>query len=264
MAKTQLRRAFIREMVIQIPTLAFLADPVFLFLLATGVGWLLWRRFRVVGNIFVVCAAISLYALSTPLVGARLLHLLESEPPTASAVQAQTPRAIVVLSAGLAASRTGGGADTVGPLTLERIRIAARLHHDTGLPILVSGGVLRGGSVSVASAMEDALTTDFRVPVRWVEDASRNTYENAQFSAAILRRANIRTSYLVTHGWHMPRAHKAFEGTGLNVVSAPAGFTPVGSGIAPSDLIPRTRALAMSAYALHELVGGIWYAIAYD
>ena len=181
-----------------------------------------------------------------------------------SAVRAQTPRAIVVLSAGLAASRFGGGADTVGPLTMERIRFAARLHRDTGLPILVSGGVARGGAVSVAAAMEDALMTDFRVPVRWVEDASRNAYENAQFSAAILRRANIRTSYLVTHGWHMPRARKAFEGTGLNVVSAPAGFTRVESGIAASDLIPRTRALAKSAYALHELFGGLWYAIAYD
>ena len=108
------------------------------------------------------------------------------------------------------------------------------------------------------------MTTDFRVPVRWVEDASRNTYENAQFSAAILRRANIRTSYLVTHGWHMPRARKAFEGTGLNVVPVPAGFPRMGSGIVPSDLIPGTRALAKSAYALHELIGGLWYSIAYD
>lgn len=248
----------------QMQTPAFLADPVFLFSLVTGLGWLVRRRFRVVGNALVVCAAISLYALSTPLVGARLLHLLEIAPPTALAAPAQAPQAIVVLSAGLAASRSGGGADTVGRLTLERIRTAARLHRETGLPILVSGGVLRVGAVSVAAAMEDALAADFRVPVRWVEDASRNTYENAQFSAAILRRADIRTSYLVTHGWHMPRARKAFEGTGLNVVPVPAGFTPVGSGIAPSDLIPRTRALAMSAYALHELIGGLWYAIAYD
>ncbi len=211
-----------------------------------------------------MCAAISLYALSTPLVGARLLHLLESAPPTALATPAETPQAIVVLSAGLAASRSGGGADTVGHLTLERIRYAASLHRETGLPILVSGGVSRGGTVSVAAAMEDALTTEFRVPVRWVEDDSRNTYENAQFSAAILRRANIRTSYLVTHLWHMPRARKAFEGTGLNVVPAPAGFTRTGPGIALGDLIPGTRALANSGYALHEMIGGLWYAIAYD
>lgn len=242
----------------------FLADPVFLFSLLTAVGWLLRRRFRAVANVLIACAAIGLYALATPLVGTRLLHMLELEPPPALPAQAPAPQAIVVLAGDLAASRSGGRADTVGPLTLDRIRTAARLHRDTGLPILVSGGVLRGGTVSVAAAMEVALMTDFRVPVRWVEDASRNTYENAQFSAAILRRANIRTSYLVTHGWHMPRARKAFEGTGLNVISAPAGFIRVGSGIAPSDLIPRTRALAMSAYALHELVGGLWYAIAYD
>ena len=242
----------------------FLADPVFLFSLLTAVGWLLRRRFRAVANVLIACAAIGLYALSTPLVGTRFLHMLELEPPPALPAQAPAPQAIVVLAGDLAASRSGGRADTVGPLTLERIRSAARLHRGTELPILVSGGVVRRGAVSVAAAMEVALMTDFRVPVRWVEDASRNTYENAQFSAAILRRANIRTSYLVTHGWHMPRARKAFEGTGLNVVSAPAGFARVGSGIAPSDLIPRTRALAKSAYALHELFGGLWYAIAYD
>ena len=62
----------------------------------------------------------------------------------------------------------------------------------------------------------------------------------------------------------MPRARKAFEGTGLNVVPVPAGYSRMGSGIAASDFIPRARALAKSAHALHELVGGLWYAIAYD
>jgi hypothetical protein len=44
--KPQRRRASIREMVMQMQTGAFLADPVFLFSLATGVRWLLRRRFR--------------------------------------------------------------------------------------------------------------------------------------------------------------------------------------------------------------------------
>ena len=35
--------------------------------------------------------------------------------------------------------------------------------------------------------MRDSLTQDFQVPVRWVEDRSRDTWQNARDSAAILR-----------------------------------------------------------------------------
>jgi uncharacterized SAM-binding protein YcdF (DUF218 family) len=242
---------------------AFLVEPLFLFFLLATFGWLVGRRFRRLGGGVIGAAVVALYALSTPLVGGRLLHMLEAGVPTAAPPGAAAPQAVVVLSAALRRSARPGIAATVGPLTLERIRRAAQLHRATGLPILVSGGRLDRNAPAIAATMRDALLEDFGTPVRWVEDASRNTYENAAFSAAILHAEGIRAAYLVTHAWHMPRAREAFTNAGLSVVPAAVAFTYVGPGMAPRDLIPQARALVSSTYAVHELVGRLWYAIVY-
>ena len=39
--------------------------------------------------------------------------------------------------------------------------------------------------------MSRALQEDFGVPVRWREERSRNTFENALFSAEMLRQAGV-------------------------------------------------------------------------
>ena len=52
-------------------------------------------------------------------------------------------------------------------------------------------------------AVEDSLRQDFQVPATWVETASRDTWENATDSAAILRPLGIHSVYVVTHAWHM-------------------------------------------------------------
>jgi uncharacterized SAM-binding protein YcdF (DUF218 family) len=240
----------------------FVVEPVFLFLVLVALGWLVGRYSRRCGRIVVGAAVIALYALSTPFVGGRLLSMLEAAVPTVPPTGEAAPQAVVVVSAGIRRSARPGIVDTVGPLTLERIRHAAQLHRATGLPILVSGGRL-GGMPTVASTMRDALVEDFATPVRWVEDAARTTYENAKFSTALLHADGIRSAYLVTHAWHMPRAQEAFAEMGLSVVPAAAAFTPVRPGLSPRDLFPRARGLAMSTHALHELVGRLWYAIAY-
>ena len=46
--------------------------------------------------------------------------------------------------------------------------------------------------------------------VRWQEDRSADTWETAEFSAALLRPAGISRVYLVTQSWHMRRAMLAY------------------------------------------------------
>jgi uncharacterized SAM-binding protein YcdF (DUF218 family) len=109
--------------------------------------------------------------------------------------------------------------------------------------------------------MAQALEQDFGVAPRWLEERSTDTHENAEFSAAILRAAGIERIYLVTHSWHMPRARAAFARAGLAVTPAPTVFTdapPWHIAFAPS-----VTALRNSYYALHELLGGLWYRLAY-
>ncbi len=166
------------------------------------------------------------------------------------------PQAIVVLGGDIRRGAPEFGGDTVGPLTLERVRYAAKLHRETALPILVTGKL-------VAIAMKEALNQDFGVEVQWVEPAARTTFENAKFSAALFRNEGIRTAYVVTHAWHMPRSVEAFENAGLNAVAAPTAFTPISRGTRLADYVPFAQALTNGGYAIHELLGLVWYRLAY-
>ncbi len=118
----------------------------------------------------------------------------------------------------------------------ERIRYAARLAKASGLPVLTSGGLHYGTPPSEARIMAQSLLDDYGVPVRWEEGRSRTTWENARFSAEMLREAGIRRVILVTSAIHMPRSIWSFEKAGLEVVPAPSGYigtddaVPMGAG----------------------------------
>ena len=72
--------------------------------------------------------------------------------------------------------------------------------------------------------MRAALEQEFNVPVRWTEDRSRNTHENAQLSAAILKRDGVKRVVLVMHGFDIRRARAEFVAAGIDVVPAPTQF----------------------------------------
>jgi uncharacterized SAM-binding protein YcdF (DUF218 family) len=110
--------------------------------------------------------------------------------------------------------------------------------------------------------MAEALETDFREPVRWREDRSRTTYENALYSAEILRRAGVPSALVVTNSWHMARALWSFYAVGYPVVAAPL---PDGQPFnhTLSRFFPQITALAASNDALHELIGLVWYELRY-
>src|SRR5512134_1756809 len=237
------------------------ADPVVLVLLLLlgGLGLTMLRRR--LGIALLISGVAALYLLATPFAGTRLLRL--AEPPVDVSPLARSPQAIVVLSAGVYRRAPEYEGDTVDALTLERIRYGARLHRRTGLPILVTGGRFRNATQPVAESMRRALVEDFGVPVRWVEGQARTTHENAERSAAVLRAEGIDTIYLVTHAVHMRRAQEAFERAGLTVVPAATVFTPIDPDVSLCALVPRTTTLVRSSYALHELIGRLWYRLAH-
>jgi len=94
--------------------------------------------------------------------------------------------------------------------------------------------------------------------VVWVEEGSRNTFENAQLSAALLKPAGIERIYLVTHAWHMRRARIAFEHAGFTVIPAPTGFA-TRFKLTVVDFLPDARALHDSGVFFREGVGIGWY-----
>ena len=194
---------------------------------------------------------------SLPVVSFSILMALETGLPTTPPAD-HPPQAIIVLGGDVAiASQEPLGARP-GLLTLERLLTATALQRRTGLPILVTGGTVETNAAPVGVTMEQSLRDDFRTPVRWVEAQSVDTWENARFSADILRPEAITSVYVVTNAWHMRRALLAFEGTGLTVTAAP---TPPDENphLDIVSWLPHASSWQRSYYALHEWIGLLWY-----
>lgn len=235
---------------------AFLLPPLNL-LLAALAGLLLARSRPRLGRVLLVASLALLWLCSTPYFADGALRLLESES-TAVDVRAQPADAIVVLGGGSYFRAPEYGTDTVSESALVRLRYAAKLHRETGKPLLVTGGKPLGNDLSEAGQMRAVLEGEFGVPVRWAEGASDNTLENARYSYNLLQQEGIKRIYLVTHAWHMPRSARAFRAAGFDVVPAPTAFTTRFR----TDLLgflPRAEAMSNSRIFMHEVIGLLWY-----
>jgi uncharacterized SAM-binding protein YcdF (DUF218 family) len=221
-------------------------------------GWLMWRRgSHRVGPTLVWAGVGSLFVLSLPAV-AGLLTWLVYDGSRFDPARATSAEAIVVLGGGLRVAPEYGG-DTLGRLSLERIRYGARLARETALPVLVTGGRLFTRRTE-GEVMREALEGEFHVRVRWVEACAHNTHENAQLSAALLKQSGVSHVVLVTHGVDARRARREFVAAGLAVTSAPTDLASVGIDSA-YDLIPSASALQASTLAVYEILGNIALAL---
>ena len=237
--------------------------PPNLFILIGTAGIVIAWRTKRFGLTLATVGIGCLYLVSMPVVAGLLIRWSEAIAQTIPALASNTPPgAIIVLSADARHSDIPGEPDMVGPLTLERLAEAAKQQRHLGLPILVSGGPPGDHRASLAALMSQALQEDFGVPVRWREDRSRNTFENASFSAAILRQAGIQAALVVAHPWDMARALWSFRAVGYPVVPLPAPERRTLS-LSVAAFLPQVPALRDSYYALHELIGLAWYRLRY-
>jgi len=203
------------------------------------------------GRAMAWAGVLALIALSLPAISQALLGTLDDSPPI-NLVRAHDAQAIVILGGGIRRAAPEYGGDTLGRLTLERVRYGAWLARRIKLPVLVTGGAVFGGTPE-AVLMNNALQDEFGIKVEWVEGKSRNTHENAIDSAHILLRAGVHRIILVAHSFDMPRAAAEFTAAGLRVIPAPIGI-PGGAYDSPLELLPSMGALQGSYYALYELL----------
>jgi len=223
-------------------------------LLIAIVGLLARRRLPRAGIAMAWTGTLLLLLLSIPAVAVFLVRTLDESPPfdIAHAPEAQ---AIVVLGGGVRNGAPEYGGDTLGVLTLERVRYGARLARVTHLPVLVTGGSVLKGEPE-GKLMQAALEREFGVGVRWVEDRSRTTHENAVNSGEILRRAGISNVVLVAHSFDMPRARAEFASAGITTLPAPTGI-PSSEPFSLLDFMPSMGGLRTSYYAVYEITANL-------
>lgn len=221
---------------------ALLLPPVPLIVLVlVGARLMFWRR--AVGWTLILLAAALLWLGACNAVAHRLqsLYMGPLQPLTQAqvrelkrAVEAnRNSVAVVVLGAGRQARAPEYGAASLKPLTLERLRYGLWLGRETGAAVGYTGGVGYGATpgISEAEVAADVAMREFQRPLRWAEKNSRDTRENAIYTTALLRPQGVQQLVVVTHGFHMPRALRAFREAAeranapWQVVPAPMGLT---------------------------------------
>jgi uncharacterized SAM-binding protein YcdF (DUF218 family) len=229
-----------------------LLPPAAPLLLAALGAWLIGRhagRAARLGWVLLLASLASLWILATPAVAEALTRAVQRYPPL-DLRQPPSAQAIVVLGGygNRESAPEYGGEPAAAAALLERVTYAAVLAQRTQLPVLVSG------TPQETAAMRASLARGFHVPVRWVESRSRDTFENARYSAELLRAEGVQRILLVTDGDHEWRAAQEFSSAGLEVVPAPEGLWAARRR-SIFGYLPNPQALTRSTEALYELLG---------
>ncbi|MDY7562002.1 YdcF family protein [Pseudomonas sp. 10B1] len=242
-----------------------LLPPGILLLLLVLAWWFRRSRPRLAGACFAIGFG-GLWIMSLPIAVEWAARGIERDPPLAHsqwATLGQQADAIVVLGSGRERKDPTWGTDIPTGVALERMRFAARLSKDSGLPILTTGGLHYDLPPSEAAIMADSLKSDFGVTVRWQEGLSRTTWENATMTAAVLQPQGVKRVVLVTQAWHMQRARWSFEKAGFTVIAAPVGFLGVDNARPFNGWLPESKSVWQSGQLLNEAVGLLAYPLFY-
>ncbi len=237
--------------------------PPMIFLISAIIGIVASSRWPRAGSVVALGSLLLLYACSIPLVSSALLALAAAQTTPISAA-VPNPQAIVLVTSDAHWSGSPVERGEPGPLSLERMVETARLYRSHALPVLVTGGIDPRSGQSLAGLIGTALERDFQVPVRWREERSRNTLENAAFSAPILLHDGISQVLVVAQDWDMPRILWSFDRAGITAVPAPAGLpSSTIEEMRLDDFLPDYHSFRDSFYALHELLGLQYYRLRY-
>jgi len=194
---------------------------------------------------------------ASPALSAARLAELKSQAPAAPG---KPGIAIVVLGGGAEPYAPEYGGGSLSRESLERLRYGLWLGRQSGWPVAFSGGLgwaARAGEPEADIAARIA-REDFQQPLRWVENASRDTRENAARTLPLLKQAGVTHIVLVTHGWHMQRALAMFEdaaaASDLHIEPAPMGLAE-SSQLPVLDWLPSSDGFRQTRLVLREWLG---------
>jgi uncharacterized SAM-binding protein YcdF (DUF218 family) len=242
------------------PVLSSLVMPLAFLPLLGLLGLVLVARRKRMGWLLSAVAFAGLWLLSCQGTTVWLAQhaLPQYAPATAAQLKASNVQAIVVLGGGTYPQAPEYGMAQPGPSTAARLRYGIWLAKQSGLPVAFSGGSGWAAGMNVKNSEAEVAARvaleDYGFTLRWVENQSRDTAENAQLIAPLLKRDGVKRIALVTDALHMPRAMAEFERTGLGITPAPTGYVlPTKSDLL--QWLPTIDGLTGSTRLIHELLG---------
>ncbi|MCX7514198.1 YdcF family protein [Frateuria hangzhouensis] len=235
----------------------------YLLMALFGGAWLAghfgWRRLRLAG---IVAGLAFLVVAGCGALPKLLLRAWQSPYAQRPALDWAPSNAIVLLTAG--ATYPPGGPLEPGHTAFSRIAETVALYRDcrqsgARCTVLVSGGDAEKTGESLSDTYQRTLMK-LGVPAQdqVLERRSLDTWGNASYARAKLRRIGADRVWLVTSAHHMRRAVFSFEHFGIAVTPVRADYLKGVWSLAPS-----TYNLYVTNIALHEYVGMAlyhWYA----
>jgi uncharacterized SAM-binding protein YcdF (DUF218 family) len=237
-----------------------LASPINLLLFGALAGVLLcYGRHARFGRALALTAILLLAAAATLPIGVLLIAPLEDRFPLPPP-DLPPPEGIIVLGGAInyvvSTARQETIFDEGGERLTEAVILAKR--YPQARVVYTSGSSSFTGETSTEALEARKLMSQMGIAAERVtiEDKSRNTDENARFTAAIVRPQPSQRWIIATSAFHMPRAMGVFGKAGFHPIAYPVAFRTLGRW--PDDLrltFDPTRNLRVFEFAVHEWIG---------
>lgn len=223
---------------------ALLLPPVpWLLVMVIGARLMVSRRHWRLGWLVMLLVVALMWLTCSIGVGQFLERALLQVPPALAEAQLTPMRrepaahksVVLVLGGGRERVAPEYGESHLSPRSMQRLHYGLWLSRKLNAPLMFSGGSGHEQPDGPAEADIAAriAARDYGRPLRWTENLSRDTRGNAAASLGLLKGEGITTVVLVTHGWHMRRAQRAFEdaalqqGMSVQIVAAPMGLAQI-------------------------------------
>ncbi len=208
-----------------------------------------------------IAAIVLIGALAATPMGLRIIAPLEDRFPQPPA-DMPPPDGIIVLGGVIRDAESAARGQTVfseGERVVQAAILAKRYPHARVIFTGGNGSLLAANSSEAQEAQKLLVELGLDPSRITLEAASRNTDENARFTAALLHPQPNQRWLLVTSAYHMPRSIGLFEKAGFKVTAFPVAFRTLGEGRGPQWETDPARNLETFELAAHEWIGLVAY-----
>ncbi len=244
----------------------FFIQPSGFLIFLSGIGMiLLWTRWARTGRAAVTFGAVGLLIIALTPIGYLLLLPLEERFPRVDLRQLGGPPTGIIVLGGVSNSTISRDRNTFA-LNDRAERLTAAVELANRYPdakIVFSGG---SGSILVDAGEPEAISAGkFLVSMGVnenriiLEDRSRNTIENAQFSKDLLNPKPGERWLIITSAFHMPRSMGCFRSVGFEVYPWTVDYNT--HGITDITKLPRlvSKGMLRTDIAVREWIGLVAY-----